>query len=249
MMDSFSIICSIAIVLPIILIAGLCISCRKKIPVHITETGYYDDKPPYIPPSSSFMIMKRPQIPSRTISSQSTMCHQDVLLTIPKSPCPESRRSSVGREIKGYPDGCDSITPSASAPLLKSKSVEDDDYDDEGGNQNYINDNPCCGYIEVLPDDGATRPMLVVTCDVDNRASLSSVGTDENYVNVADSDDAKASSTDGNYVNVGDTSDIKAESLEYVNVEEAEKRSSSMNQESEDDDSPEYENVEKGHKG
>ncbi|KAG8547117.1 hypothetical protein GDO81_029059 [Engystomops pustulosus] len=152
MMDTFSVIYSVAVVLPIILITGLCIGCRKKIPVHITETGYYKDKQPHTHPPSSFMILTRPQPLPRSVSSQGTMCHQDLLLTLPKSPCSESRRSSVGREIKGFPDTCDSIKPSASAPLLISKSAgnddDDEDYDD-GGNQNYINDNPCCGYIEV----------------------------------------------------------------------------------------------------
>ncbi|XP_073504799.1 E3 ubiquitin-protein ligase TRIM39-like isoform X2 [Phyllobates terribilis] len=218
MMDAFSVMYFVAVVLPIVLITGLCISCRRKIPAHL-----------------------------RSVSSQGTMCHQDILLTIPKSPTSESRRSSVGREFQGYPDGCDSIPPAACVALLKSKSIEVDDYDDEGEDPNYSNDNPANGYIEVLPDEGAAKvgPVLVVTCDVDNRASLSSVGTDENYVNVGNSDDAKAPSIDGNYVNVGDASDIKGESLEYVNLEDAETHSASINQESEDDDIPEYENIEK----
>lgn len=249
-MDAFIVIYIAASILTIILITGLCISCRKKIPIHITETGYYDDKPPITPPSSSFMIMNRPPPLPRSGSSQATMCHHDVLLPVPRSPLPESRRSSVGRE-KGYPDGCDSISHSPSALVLISKSIDDDDYDNEGDDGSYSNDNPACGYIQVLPDEGGTKlgPVLVVTCEVDNRASLSSVGTDENYVNVGDSDDAKAPSVDGNYVNVGDPSDTKGGSLEYVNVEEAETHPSSINQESEDDDTPEYENVEKGHKG
>ncbi|XP_040295547.1 uncharacterized protein LOC121007578 [Bufo bufo] len=250
-MDTIGVMYSVAVVLPIIVITGLCIGCRKKIPIHITETGYYDDKPPYTPPSD-FTIIRRPQVLPRSVSSQGTMCHHDVLLSIPRSPVPESRRSSVGREIKVYPNSCDSITHSASAPLLKSKSIEyDDDYDDEGADPNYTNDNPCCGYIEVLPDEGVTQlgPVLVVTSEVDNRTSFSSVGTDENYVNIGDSDDAKTSSTNGNYVNVGDASDIKGESLEYVNVKEDETHPSSINQESEDDDMPEYENIEKGNKG
>ncbi|XP_077130166.1 uncharacterized protein LOC143785299 isoform X2 [Ranitomeya variabilis] len=242
MMDTFSVMYFVAVVLPIVLITGLCISCHRKIPIHITQTDYCDNKTHYTPPSSSFMIMHRPPAHLRSVSSQGTMCHQDILLTIPKSPNCESRRSSVGREIQGYPDGCDSIPRAASTSFLKSKSIEVDDYDDEGEDPNY-------GYIEVLPDDGATNlgPVLVVTCDADNRASLSSVGTDENYVNVGNSDDTKAPSIDGNYVNIGDASDIKGESLEYVNVEDAETHSASINQESEDDDIPEYENIEKAH--
>ncbi|XP_077130169.1 uncharacterized protein LOC143785299 isoform X5 [Ranitomeya variabilis] len=224
MMDTFSVMYFVAVVLPIVLITGLCISCHRKIPIHITQTDYCDNKTHYTPPSSSFMIMHRPPAHLRSVSSQGTMCHQDILLTIPKSPNCESRRSSVGREIQGYPDGCDSIPRAASTSFLKSKSIEVDDYDDEGEDPNY-------GYIEVLPDDGATNlgPVLVVTCDADNRASLSSVGTDENYVNVGNSDDTKG------------------ESLEYVNVEDAETHSASINQESEDDDIPEYENIEKAH--
>ncbi|XP_073403401.1 uncharacterized protein [Dendrobates tinctorius] len=231
MMDTFSVMYFAAVVLPIVLITGLWISCHRKIPIHITQTEYCDNKTHYTPPSSSFMIMNRPPVHLRSVSSQGTMCHQDILLTIPKSPICESRRSSVGREIQGYPDGFDSIPPAASASLLKRKSIEVDDYDDEGEDPNDSSDNQAYGYIEVLPDEGATNlgPVLVVTCDVDNRASLSSVGTDENYVNVGNSDDAKG------------------ESLEYVNVEDAETHSASINQESEDDDVPEYENIEKAH--
>ncbi|XP_069838329.1 linker for activation of T-cells family member 1 isoform X2 [Dendropsophus ebraccatus] len=249
MMDISTVMYSFVFVLPIILLTALCVSCRKKIPSHITERGYYDNNPPYTPQSSSFMIINKPQPLPRTVSSPATMCQKECMLTIPRSPITESRRSSVGREIRAYSDACDSIPHSPSAPILKSP--EDNDYDDEGEDGNYSNDNPACGYIEVLPDEGTVKivPALVVTCEVDNRASLSSVGTDENYVNVVDSDDAKASSSDGNYVNVGDASDTTGGSLEYVNVEEAESHPSSTNQESEDDDTPEYENVEKGHKG
>ncbi|XP_075687588.1 linker for activation of T-cells family member 1 [Rhinoderma darwinii] len=251
-MDAFSLVYTVAFLFPIILITALCIRCRKKIPIHITETGYYDDKAPYTPPTS-FMIINRPPILPRTVSSQSSMFHQDVMITIPRSPVSKSRRSSVVRDLKvsGYHDGCDSIPLIASASILKNNSIEDDRYDDEGEDPNYTNGDPSSGYIEILPEtaDTVLGPVLVVTCDVDNRASFSSVGTDENYVNVGDSGDAKASSTDGNYVNVGDSSDMKGGSLEYVNVEEAEKHSSSVTLESEDDDTPEYENVEKGHKG
>ncbi|XP_066432918.1 linker for activation of T-cells family member 1 [Eleutherodactylus coqui] len=234
MMETFSVMYSVAFVLPIILITSLCIICRKKIPSHIPEPEY-DDKPLYTPPSS-FTILNRPSAHPRTVSSWGSVCPQISHLPIPRSPVPESRRTSVGREIKG-------------APILKTKSVEADDYDDEGGEPKYTN--PDSGYIQVLPEKEATKhaPVLVIE-DVDNRASLSSVGTDENYVNVGDSDDAKASSVDGNYVNVEEVSDSKGESLEYVNVEGVETQSSSITHESEDDDDmPEYENVEKGHNG
>ncbi|KAM4024677.1 linker for activation of T-cells family member 1 isoform 2-T3 [Anomaloglossus baeobatrachus] len=248
-MDAVSVMYFVAVVVPIILITGLCISCRRRIPVRITQTEYYDDKTHYNPPSS-FMIMNRLPAHPRAVPSQGSMCQEKGLLPIPNSPIPESRRSSVGREFQGYPNGCVSIPHSASAPLIKHKSIEVDDYDDEGEDPNYTNNHPASGYIEVLPDEGVTNvgPALVVTCDVDNRASLSSVGTDENYVNVGNSNEAKAPSIDGNYVNVGDATDMKVgESLEYVNVEDAETHSTSNNQESEDDDMPEYENIEKEH--
>ncbi|XP_056390447.1 uncharacterized protein LOC130284272 isoform X2 [Hyla sarda] len=243
-MDALTAMYYVAFVLPIILITALCISCRRKIPIHIPETGCYDDKPQYTRPSTStqtFCLIKNNQSLPRSSSSPAPMCHQVGLLSIPKSPVCESRRSSVGRENNAYPEACDPIPYSPCAPILKRMSVNDEDYDDEG-------EDKARGYIVVLPDDGTTTlgPEVVVTFEGDNRASLSSVGTDENYVNVGDSDDAKASSTDGNYVNIGDASDTTGGSLEYVNVEEAKTHPSSINQESEDDDLHEYENVEKG---
>ncbi|XP_063791414.1 uncharacterized protein LOC134945829 isoform X2 [Pseudophryne corroboree] len=236
-MISVAVLWVVSSVLSAIIMTALCITCRRRIPVHITETDYYVDKPQYSVPPSSFMIINRPPVLPRSSSSQATMYPQDFLLTIPKSPVPtESRRSSMGREVQGG---------------LNSRNTENEDdddgiYDDEGGDPNYSKNSLACGYIVVLPDDSDTNPgppVEVSPSIVDNRASLSSVATDDNYVNVGTSSDSKVT-VDDNYVNVGDSSDSKGGSLEYVNVDDAEKLP--INHDSEDDDMPDYENVVNG---
>ncbi|XP_075035133.1 linker for activation of T-cells family member 1-like isoform X2 [Mixophyes fleayi] len=219
-MDSVAVLWAVVFVLSAIVIIAQCISCRRKIPVHIIETDYYDDKVQYISSPPSFMIIKRPSDLPRTLTSQATTFQQDFLLPFPRSPVlPDSRRSSVGRDLQGISNGCECTPITMVYQHDKTKENDSDDpYDDEGGDANYSNDNPGCGYIEVLPDPG---PVVIVSCSPeDNRVSLSSLTIDDNYVNVLGSSDSKGGSQ------------------EYVNVEDEERPSSPSNH-----DMPDYENV------
>ncbi|XP_073492168.1 uncharacterized protein [Aquarana catesbeiana] len=246
-MDSVGALWAVALVLPVIFITALCIGCRRRIPVHITETGYYDDKVQYHPPSSSFIVMKGPSgniILPRTSTSHTVMSTQEMSLIVPRSPIPpDSRRSSVGRDIKEFPPLFDTapISPGLSPP--KNQEVDDEDHEYDDDYPNYANDyKDTPPYIDVLPDISSAKPVEVESpSTLVNRESLSSVI----YMNVEVPPQSNEATDDNNYVNVRDSK----ESLEYVNVEEAVKPPSSTHHYSDDDNIPDYENLENDHIG
>ncbi|XP_068102669.1 E3 ubiquitin-protein ligase TRIM58-like [Hyperolius riggenbachi] len=240
MMDSLSAVWAGACVLPLVLITAFCLGCRRKIPVHIPETCQYDRHPPCIPPSNSFIVISKSQGCS-ILQRPSTS--QNEFLTIPRSPIPNaSRRSSAG-----YQDVSENVPISGGILISKRQEQEDDedhDYDDNDAPSDISNH----GYIQVLPDEHSAEPEPVVagpSCDNDNRGSLSSVTLD--YVNVGPPPELKVVSEarDDNYVNVGESSESK-ESLEYVNVDDPVKPARVINIDSDDDDIPDYENLQDG---
>ncbi|XP_072273049.1 uncharacterized protein [Pyxicephalus adspersus] len=218
-MDSSDVLWGLTFIFPAVFITALCIGCRRKVPVHIPETGHYIEKDHLnYPPSTSFKIIKGPSVLPRSSTSQTCLSPQEMSLTVPRSPIPpDSRRSSVGREIKAFQVCSETVPISPVFSLSKSHDEDDEDheYDDY---PNYSNDSNRA-YIDVLPDDGCAKPVEVESPSVlANRESLSSAI----YVNVEDPTESKEARDDHNYVNVGDSK----ESLEYVNVDEAAKSSS-----------------------
>ncbi|XP_053328013.1 linker for activation of T-cells family member 1-like [Spea bombifrons] len=142
----------------------------------------------------------------------------------------------------GFRNGSDSGLLSVNLIYSREDKAanDEDDYED---NENYNG-----GYIQVIPNESDVKVGTVATAfsSQEIRDSMSSVATDDNYVNVDDPSKARAASScanDDNYVNVGDQSESEdtrlSECLEYVNVEDSGKHSSS-----DSEDEHDYENVE-----
>ncbi|XP_075422619.1 linker for activation of T-cells family member 1 isoform X2 [Ascaphus truei] len=230
-MDSLSVtslLWAFILVLPVILTAALCISCRKKTPTRILQSvDDYVYKSAFTKPPTSFTILRGCNYPPQNVSSSIFVAPREQLLSIP-SMTAESRRSSVGMVVQ------DTDSLPSYENELKAKD-DDDDIDDNYSNENYI-----CGYIEVLPDDTDIKTGCVLTVPPNLDSTSASVSS--------------ATIADDGYENVEQQRSSLNESLEYVNVPslndigiqtDLDNRSG---QESEDD-SPDYENVVKNCQG
>ncbi|CAH2308116.1 hypothetical protein XENTR_v90028043mg [Pelobates cultripes] len=232
-------------------ITVLCVFCKKKKPTRIQQTFECVYKDNFTkPPSSSFIVISGSHYPQRTLTSPSIVSQRDLFLDIPRTPALGPRRVSY---IEANEPGISlefgnrSEQRSHSVSHSRKDKSSDEEYEEENGG-NYTNEKSARDYIEVIPEKNDQVPTINVLISQDNRASMSSVNTDENYVNVENSCEAKdsCSCNDDNYVNVG-TSDLEdtqqSESSEYVNVEDDPKNSGN-----DSDDENDYENV-KSQKG
>ncbi|XP_069508276.1 uncharacterized protein [Ambystoma mexicanum] len=215
-MDSLIIMWAFIVLLPIIITTALCIHCRAAAPTRIPQSiDDYEYKP--------HDMMSPASHSSFTVLRPSNYGQQ---------------RGDTGLRM----DRMDAFLSVSSLPAPESwknsfaKPAVDNDsvpsYENDEADVDYSNKDSIPEYLDVLPDN--VDPSVSQSAHNDDRksASLSSVVT-EDYQNVPEQE-----------------RDSLGDNLEYENVpEKKEPAHASVNyddtSESEDDDNPDYENVEK----
>uniref|UniRef100_A0A8C3WZT9 Linker for activation of T cells n=1 Tax=Catagonus wagneri TaxID=51154 RepID=A0A8C3WZT9_9CETA len=216
------------LVLPVlaVLLMALCVRCREPL-------GSYDTAAPDSLTPTSMVIKRHPTLapwPPATsyppVTSYPPLSQPD-LLPIPRSPQPpgSSHRMPSSRQDS---DGANSVASYENEEPVCEDADEDEEEED------YHK-----GYLVVLPDSvpatGATGPPAPVSNNPGLRDSAFSMESGEDYVNVPESEESADASLDG--------------SREYVNVSQElqpvakTKPATLRSQEVEDEEAPDYENL------